>query len=140
GKVVRHPLPGGGWRTVSTNNDRAAGFQVKGWPGVAWAPVAAGVARRRFWILEGVPKDKYYLYGRLELWVDDYTWQGAWNRKFSWQGGLLKAYKVLGLAPAPFTNTRAWWGRRSRGKSSEKARADGPTAAGRTGPARNPPT
>src|SRR5439155_3501532 len=100
GKVVRHPLPGGGWRTISTNNDRAAGFQVKGWPGVAWAPVAAGVARRRFWILEGVPKDKYYLYGRLELWVDDYTWQGAWNRKFSWQGELLNVYQVTGFATA----------------------------------------
>src|SRR5207253_718511 len=83
-----------GWRTVATNNDRAAGFQVKGWPGVAWAPVAAALAKRRFWILEGVPKDKYYLYGRLELWVDDYTWQGAWNRKFSWQGELLNVYQV----------------------------------------------
>src|SRR5439155_1157465 len=71
GKVVRHPLPAGGWRTVSINNDRAAGFQVKGWPGVAWAPVAAALAKRRFWVLEGIPKDKYYLYGRLELWVDD---------------------------------------------------------------------
>jgi len=36
GKVVRHELPGGGWRTTAVNNDRAAGYMVKDWRGVAW--------------------------------------------------------------------------------------------------------
>jgi hypothetical protein len=31
GKVVRQPLPGGGWRTPFANNDRSVGFQVKDW-------------------------------------------------------------------------------------------------------------
>jgi len=139
GKVVRHPLPGGGWRTISTNNDRAAGFQVKGWPGVAWAPVAAGVARRRFWILEGVPKDKYYLYGRLELWVDDYTWQGAWNRKFSWQGELLNTYQVTGFATAPFNEHESWWGATFAMEVSENVKGDRATVAGLNGPGAEPP-
>jgi len=139
GKVVRRPLPVGGWRTVATNNDRAAGFQVKGWPGVAWAPVAAALAKRRFWILEGVPKDKYYLYGRLELWVDDYTWQGAWNRKFSWQGELLNVYQVTGFATAPFNEHESWWGATFSTQLSENVKGDRATVAGLNGPGPDPP-
>ncbi|TMA54937.1 MAG: DUF1329 domain-containing protein [Deltaproteobacteria bacterium] len=139
GKVVRHPLPAGGWRTVSINNDRAAGFQVKGWPGVAWAPVAAALAKRRFWVLEGIPKDKYYLYGRLELWVDDYTWQGAWNRKFSWQGELLNVYQVMGFATAPFNEHESWWGSTFSVQVSENVKGDRATVAGLNAPGENPP-
>src|SRR2546427_645838 len=139
GKVVRRPLPGGGWRTVSTNNDRAVGFQVKGWSGVAWAPVAAALAKRRFWILEGVPKDKYYLYGRLELWVDDYTWQGAWNRKFSWQGELLNVYQVMGFSTAPFNEHESWWGSTFSIQVSENVKGNRATVAGLKPPGEDPP-
>jgi len=139
GKVVRRLLPGGGWRTVSTNNDRAVGFQVKGWPGVAWAPVAAALAKRRFWILEGVPKDKYYLYGRLELWVDDFTWEGAWNRKFSWQGELLNVYQVMGLATAPYNEHESWWGSTFAMQLSENVKGDRATVAGLNAPGADVP-
>src|SRR5213593_393014 len=118
---------------------KPAGFQVKGWPGVAWAPVAAALAKRRFWILEGVPKDKYYLYGRLELWVDDYTWQGAWNRKFSWQGELLNVYQVTGFATAPFNEHESWWGATFSTQFSENVKGDRATVAGLNGPGQDPP-
>jgi len=29
--------------------------------------------------LPTVPKDRYYLYGRMELWIDTESWIGAWN-------------------------------------------------------------
>src|SRR5439155_15890678 len=45
-----------------------AHFKKGDWKGVPWAPAAAGLAKRKFWVLEGVPKDRYYLYGKLELW------------------------------------------------------------------------
>jgi hypothetical protein len=46
--------------------------------------------------VEGKPKDRYYLYGRIELYIDKVTYQGAWNRKFSWQGELLNTLQVMG--------------------------------------------
>jgi hypothetical protein len=110
GKVVRQALPGGGWRTPFANNDRTAGFQVKDWKGVPWAPVAAGLAKRKVWVVEGVPKDRYYLFGKLELWIDAYTYQGAWDRKFSWKGELLSNFQSMGPPSAPLDDTERWGG------------------------------
>ncbi len=139
GKVKRETLPGGGWRTIAINNDRAAGFMVKGWKGVNWAPVAASLAKRKFWVLEGVPKDKYYLYGKLELWIDDVTWSGAWNRKFSWQGELLNTYQVVGYASHPYDDKERWWGTTFGIQLSENVKADRATVSGMNGPGDAPP-
>jgi len=109
GKITPKPLPGGGWRLPFTNNERTAGFQVKEWKGVAWAPVAAALTKRKVWVIEGTPKDKYYLYGRIELWIDDYTYQGAWNRKFSWKGELLNTFQVAtGMTVRLNDEERTW--------------------------------
>jgi len=61
------------------------------------------LARRRFWVVEGVPRDRYYLYGKLELWIDKLTYQGAWHRKFSWKGELLNTMQVMAWNPLRFT-------------------------------------
>jgi Protein of unknown function (DUF1329) len=138
GKIERKELPGGGWRTVAFNNDKSVGFLVKGWKGVAWAPAGAALAKRRFWVLEGVPKDKYYLYGKIELWVDDETWQGAWNRKFSWQGDLLNVYEVMGFASHPFNAKERWYGSTMAFQGSENIKADRATVSGQNGPGADP--
>ena len=141
GKTKRRELPGGGWRTILLHDDRTAGFQLpKGeWKGVPWAPVAGAVAKRSFWVLEGVPKDKYYLYGKIELWIDDHTWQGAWNRKFSWQGELLNVYEVVGFASADFNDHERWWGSTIGFQLSENIKADRATASGFSGPGTDVP-
>ena len=139
GKTQRKALPGGGWRTIPINNDRTAGFQVKDWQGVTWAPAAASVAKRKFWVLEGVPNDKYYLYGKIELWIDDVTWQGAWNRKFSWQGELLNVYQISGYATHPFNDKERWWGSTFAMQLSENVKADRATVSGMSGPGDEPP-
>src|SRR2546430_12741635 len=33
-----------------------AHFKKGDWKGVPWAPAAAGLAKRKFWVLEGVPR------------------------------------------------------------------------------------
>jgi Protein of unknown function (DUF1329) len=137
-KIEQHPLPGGGWRTIATNNDRAAGFMVKDWKGVPWAPVAAGLAKRKFWVLEGVPKDKYYLYGKLELWIDDRNWQGAFNRKSSWQDELLNVYQVTGYGSHPLNEKERWWGATFALALSENVKSDRATASGMNGPGAEP--
>ena len=47
------------------------------------------------WIIEGTPRDKYYLYGRLQLWIDAEDWRGAWNRKFNWRGEPEHVFQML---------------------------------------------
>ena len=94
GKGDQAWLPAGGWRAVWPDIP-VAGFQDSNWHGAAWAPVAAALARRPFWVIEGVPKDKYYLYGKLQLYIDKESYQGAWNRKFGWDGQLLNTVQVI---------------------------------------------
>jgi hypothetical protein len=139
GKIERKELPGGGWRTVAYNNDKSVGFMVKDWKGVAWAPAGAALAKRKFWVIEGVPKDKYYLYGKIELWVDDETWQGAWNRKFSWQGDLLNVYEVMGFGSHDFNAKERWYGSTMAFQGSESIKADRATVSGQNGPGADPP-
>jgi hypothetical protein len=79
------------------------GYMDPAWKGVGWAPTAGVLAKRRFWIVEGVPRDKYYLFGKLELYIDKATFQGAWNRKFSWKGELLNTMQAMAYNPIPFT-------------------------------------
>ncbi len=95
GDVEIHALPEGGWRS-NLKAVPSFGFEDKTWTGVAWAPVAHKLARRKVWMVEAVPKDKYYLYGKLQLVIDQDTWHGAYNRKFSWSGELLNTLQAAG--------------------------------------------
>jgi len=95
-------LPGGGWRGLWPDL-KFLGYMDPDWKGTAWAPVTGALAKRRFYVISGVPKDKYYLYGRIDLYIDKETFQGAWNRKFSWQGELLNTLQVMAFIPKAFT-------------------------------------
>jgi uncharacterized protein DUF1329 len=95
-------LPTGGWRGIWPDI-AFLGYMDPNWKGIAWAPASGALAKRRFYVVEGVPKDKYYLYGRLQLYIDKETFQGAWNRKFSWQGELLNTMQVMAFVPKAFT-------------------------------------
>ena len=80
------------------------GYMDRNWKGIAWAPTAgASLSNRPFWIIEGVPHDKYYLYGKLELYIDKVSFQGAWLRKFGWKNDLLAIHQVMGYNPIAFT-------------------------------------
>ena len=131
GKVQRRALPGGGWRTTFTNNDRTAGFQVKDWKGVAWAPVAAALAKRNVWVIEGTPKDQYYLYGKIELWIDDYTYAGRLEPAVLWKGELLNTYQITGPATAPLQRHASAGGASTFGwQCAENIKANRATVAG----------
>ena len=80
------------------------GYMDPTWKGIAWAPTAAAsLSLRRQWIVEGVPRDTYYLFGKIQLYIDTVSWQGSWNRKFGWKGELLAIHEVMGWNPLPFT-------------------------------------
>jgi hypothetical protein len=101
GNVPVNPAPKGGWEALTFDNPLMAGYQDPNWTGAAWAPISAGIAKRPVWVVQGVPKDKYYLYGKLELWIDAETWDGAWNRKFSWQDELVHVYQTMARVNQP---------------------------------------
>jgi Protein of unknown function (DUF1329) len=92
---------GGGWRDNWPKAPAVAGYAMKDWKGVGWAPTDAVLTKRKFWVAEAVPKDRYYLYGRMELWIDAESWIGVWNRKFDWKGELLNTYQVQGYLNHP---------------------------------------
>jgi len=94
-KVQRRvKLPDGGWRGLYTKIPMV-GFEDPNWKGSPWAPLNFALARRRVWIIEGVPKDGYYLFGKIELYIDKETYHGAYNRKFDWNGNLVNSYAVF---------------------------------------------
>jgi hypothetical protein len=90
----RVKLPNGAWRGLFRKIPMV-GFQDHNWKGLPWAPLNSALARRRVWIIEGVPKDTYYLYGKIQLYIDEETYHGAYNRKFDWNGELVNSYAVL---------------------------------------------
>ncbi|HYD48421.1 MAG TPA: outer membrane lipoprotein-sorting protein, partial [Terriglobales bacterium] len=96
-------LPQGGWRAMWDPDVKQFGYQEKGWQGIAWAPVSGALAKRKFYVLSAIPKDRYYLYGKIQLYIDKETYQGAWNRKFSWQGELLNTFQVMAFLPKKYT-------------------------------------
>ena len=99
GEFKRVELPDGGWRDVFKRAP-IVGFQDPRWKGLPWAPLTFGLARRRCWIIEGTPKDSYYLFGKIQLTIDRETYHGAYNRKFDWKGELLNTYSVAAALSA----------------------------------------
>ena len=89
--------------------------------------------------MEGIPQDKYYLYGKIELWIDDTTWQGAWNRKFSWQGELENVYQVMAGATQDFDAHERWFGSTAGYLAAENITGQRASILGIDGPGEDPP-
>jgi len=107
------PLPAGGFQGKDGLLPRFA-YQTKDFSGFAWRPLQSEfvLVKRPVWIVEGVPKDKYYLYGKIALRFDKETWRGTYNSKYDWQGQILNSYMpVFG----PFFDVAGEW--RSSAKS-----------------------
>jgi hypothetical protein len=88
-----HALPGGGFEARDSLRPRFA-YQTPNWSGLAWRPLANEfvLVDRPVWIVEGTPKDKYYLYGKLLLRFDKVCWRGTYSSKYDWQGQILNSY------------------------------------------------
>jgi hypothetical protein len=95
-------VPPNGWNAM-WDDIPFMGYMDKEWKGVAWAPRTAALAKRRHWIVEGIPKDRYYLFGKLVMYIDKISFQGAWDRKFDWKGELINTYQVMGYDPQAIT-------------------------------------
>lgn len=87
-------LPGGGWRMLIPGGARV-GFEKPDWPGVAWCPLQEVLVRRPHWIIEAVPKDPYYLFGKIVLRFDKDIFLGSYSSKYDWKGNLIGSYSAI---------------------------------------------
>ena len=100
-------LPAGGWRMQVTARPRL-GFEMPGgFAGAPWCPIQEILIRRPHWVIEAVPKDPYYLYGKLVLRFDKDIYLGSYSSKYDWQGNLIASYaavrtNVVKVAPGEF--------------------------------------
>jgi hypothetical protein len=92
------PLKDGGWQN-EFKDVPMSGFQDPDWQGIPWAPPSHALIKRPIYVIEGTPKDRYYLYGKIQLHIDRETFQGSWNRKFSWKGELLNTLQASSTGP-----------------------------------------
>jgi len=86
-------MPGGGFEGRDGGLPRF-GYQEAARVGFPWRPLRSEfvLVRRPVWIVEGVPKDKYYLYGKIVLRFDKESWRGSYNSKYDWKGEILASY------------------------------------------------
>lgn len=127
-------MPNGGWRAQWPDLP-FIGYMDDKWQGVPWASASGALAVRPHWVIQAVPKDKYYLYGRMELYVDKTTYQGSWNSKYSWKGELLNTYQVMAFMPKQVTrptNGKVEWvqGSSMAYQCAENIKRDQATVAG----------
>jgi len=101
GKAERKGDAAGGIVESWPAGQKVIGYQDPTWKGLAWAPVAPVLVRRKLWVVEAVPRDPYYLYARIELGLDQETFQGATSRKFDGRGVLLRSLAFLMYAGQP---------------------------------------
>jgi len=94
--------PPNGWNAM-WDDIPFIGYMDPSWKGLAWAPRTGALAKRRHWIVEAIPKDRYYLFGKLVMYIDKDSFQGAWDRKFDWKGELITTYQVMAYNPQPVT-------------------------------------
>jgi len=87
-------LPSGGWRMLIPARPRL-GAQVPGWKGAPWCPTEEVLIRRSAWIVEAVPKDQYYRFGKLILRFDKDTYMGSYASKYDWGGNLISSFSAI---------------------------------------------
>jgi hypothetical protein len=104
------PLPSGGFEAKDSLLPRF-NYQTPNWNGLAWAPLTTMfvLVPRQVWIVEGTPKDKYYLYGKILLRFDKETWRGTYSSKHDWQGTILNSYLPVHAPEFPVDGEWRGW-------------------------------
>ena len=68
---------------------------MPGWKGAPWCPLQEVLIRRPHWVVEAVPKDPYYLFGKLVFRFDKELFMGSYSSKYDWQGNLISSYSAI---------------------------------------------
>ncbi len=101
GTAQRRARPDGGIEEEWPADQKTVGYQDPGWTGRPWAPLGPVLVQRKVWLVEAKPNDPYYQFDRIELAIDQETFQGVASRKFDKNGALLRSLQFLSAAPQP---------------------------------------
>ncbi len=78
------------------------GYQTPGWQGVPWSPTNLIWIKRPCWIIEGLPQDPYYNYGRQIFYVDKVSYSIYFKVVYNKAGEYWKtSYSVYTKQVAP---------------------------------------
>jgi hypothetical protein len=66
------------------------------WQGAPWWPTNLYITKRPVWLIEAVPKDPYYAYGRQIIWVDRELFRGYYKEVYDRAGQYWKTILVGG--------------------------------------------
>lgn len=99
-------LPGAGGKGWQFETPVAQyGWRDPSWKGLAWAPLDSALVARPTWVVAATPKDRYYLFGKIMLWIDRETYKISNVVKYDWQGapvGVFNRAISYGRAPDGF--------------------------------------
>ena len=128
GEAKMTPVKGGGYRF--TWDDRPwFVYDKPGTPGAPWGPMQSRLVKGKYWVIEAVPKDRYYLYGRIVLRFNQKTLRGSYSSKYSWKNELLAAYQVQnGVYWSPDGGKTGMLAGRSVYQTAENVKMDRATA------------
>ena len=101
GTSPRRGLPDGGVVERWPPDQKTVGYQDPAWTGAPWGPIGAVLVRRPVWVVEAKPRDRFYVFDRLEFWIDRETFQGAMIRKADRTGKIVRSVLFLTAASQP---------------------------------------
>jgi len=73
-------LPDGTFRTPSSQNRVRQGWEKEGWKGAKWAITNLVWVPRTFYVIEALPLDPFYNYGKTVYWIDKETYWGTYKQ------------------------------------------------------------
>ncbi len=78
------------------------GFEQPDNKEMPWVPLDLVLAKRPVWVIEAVPKDQYYLYGKLLISIDRETYKVSNVVKYDWKGEPVVVFsRVITFGRAP---------------------------------------
>ena len=127
-KFIKNP-EGRGW--VFDTPQSRYGFRESGWKGLPWASLDNVLVKRPVWMIEAVPNDRYYLYGKLVFGIDRETYKIANVVKYDWKGQAMGVFNrgiAYGRSPDGYRYVNITGGGRG-GAYAENMRMHRATAA-----------
>ncbi len=93
-------LSGQGWHVDTP--EQHYGFRDPAWTGLPWHGIDAPLVARPVWVVDAMPTDKYYLFGKIRLFIDRDTYKMSIVTKYDWKGEAVSVFqRAISYGQAP---------------------------------------
>jgi hypothetical protein len=86
----------------------SGGWETPDWQGAPWWAPQIKLARRPCWVIEGIPKDPYYPYGRWIIWMDKDLFWGYYKVIYNKAGEYWRHVINLDVLPRSSDGQHVW--------------------------------